>query len=141
MEALHFSTHMEQCTCATCGIAFALPASFMGALRNNKKEFFCPNGHSLSFNEREVDRLQREKEKLARELEIAKVERDAARKLRDENAAKAEKASTSLRRLKARVGAGACPGCKRSFPNLRRHMESKHPEMARARHDGAGSTP
>jgi hypothetical protein len=133
MQALQFSTRMEQCTCATCGIAFAMPASFMGALRNNKKEFFCPNGHSLSFNEREVDRLQREKERLARELEVARVERDAARKLRDENAAKAEKASASLRRLKARVGGGSCPCCKRHFPDLRRHMESKHPEEAARR--------
>jgi len=40
----------------------------------------------------------------------------------------AGKAKAAAARLQKRVANGVCPCCTRSFANLRRHMETTHPE-------------
>lgn len=43
--------------------------------------------------------------------------------------AESTRASQRLDKLRARVKNGVCPCCNRSFENLRRHIETKHPEF------------
>jgi NMD protein affecting ribosome stability and mRNA decay len=115
---------LETVPCCACGITFAVPKAWLTARRHTQdagREFFCPNGHSLSFKETELDRVRREVEAQRRLRGVAEADAHQARlsaaKLRDE-----------LSRLRQRVGGGACPCCKRSFVALRRHMKKKHPD-------------
>ncbi len=47
-----------------------------------------------------------------------------------ENRRRAEKAAKT--RIKNRIANGVCPCCKRSFKNLHRHMQNKHPKYGAA---------
>jgi hypothetical protein len=116
--------------CPSCGVEVVVPSNLLSALRSNKREFFCVNGHPQSFREREVDRLQRQ-------LEIEQAARRRAEELRQAALAEAETArrgaavaSGRLRALKQRVKNGVCPCCHRSFVQLQRHIATKHPEFA-----------
>lgn len=54
--------------CAECGIAFGFAKGVEDLWRTSKKNFFCPNGHSLSFKdgpkESEKDSLKKEIKRL-----------------------------------------------------------------------------
>jgi len=54
--------------------------------------------------------------------------RQRERAERTERRLSAQKGVTT--RIKNRVANGVCPCCKRSFTDLRRHMETKHPKYA-----------
>lgn len=117
--------------CPTCGVDFAVPPRFLRARREDKRDFHCPNGHTLSFHESTAERLRRELDAQKKAAEQARYETVAARNARDAALARAEKAETAGRRLKQRAAGGACPCCKRSFTNLRRHVATKHPEFVK----------
>lgn len=108
--------------CAECGCEFGMPKVFVSARRNDKRSFYCPNGHSLSFKECEVDRLRRERDRLKQREAMLEDEARAARE-------RAEKAESATKRLKKKAAAGSCPCCKRTFANMARHMQTKHPEF------------
>ncbi len=111
--------------CASCGVDFAVPVHFINMRRQDKKTFYCPNGHVLSFTESEVDRLKRELEGVKNSLQFA---RDG--KARVEKSLIAQKAQTTKARNQLeRVGNGVCPCCNRTFQNLMRHMSTKHPDF------------
>lgn len=117
--ALHRSAALESLTCGNCGIIFAVPDYWLEGRRNGTEgnnEFWCPNGHNRVFRENELTRTKRK-------LEIAERQRQWA----EERATKAER---SAARLKRRVANGVCPACQRSFQNLKRHMATKHPQLA-----------
>lgn len=42
-------TQLEVEIC-TCGVLFAAPANLLAARRFDGKDFYCPNGHSLSYD-------------------------------------------------------------------------------------------
>lgn len=67
--------------------------------------------------ESDAQRLQKQLDARERELREAKCEILRKQQLIDEG----------TRKL-SRVQRGVCPCCKRSFSNLARHMEKKHPE-------------
>lgn len=105
--------------CITCGVKFGIPSALVDARRNNHEEFFCPNGHSMYYSGKS------EAEKLRDELKRKEQE------LADQVQAKlfAQQDIERLQKKLKRVHKGTCPCCKRSFQDLRRHMESKHPEL------------
>jgi cell division septum initiation protein DivIVA len=107
-----------------------MPDHYLQRRRSDGRNFFCPNGHSLSFGETENDRLRRERDRLKQQL----AEKDDAI-LRVRDRADAAERSASARkgvitRLKNRAAAGVCPCCNRSFENLRRHMSNQHPTFS-----------
>lgn len=106
-------------TTCWCGIPFMLPTRLLEQAVNHKHTIYCPHGHALSWKESESERLLRRAQR---------AEQENAR-LQDELriAAEAEK------KLKRRVGAGTCPCCQRTFANMARHMQSKHPEYGNPR--------
>lgn len=105
--------------CADCGVPFALTARLHKEMKNSHRTFFCPHGHHNYYpGETEAEKLRKELKR--KEQEVAD---EVIRRLNTEDAfAKAE------RKLK-RIHNGTCPCCKRSFKNLQRHMQSKHPEQ------------
>lgn len=113
--------NLERHNCPNCFVEFALPDRMIAERRKDGKAFFCPAGHSMSFHDTEFDRLQRERDRLKQDNARLAEEAEIARKA----AITAKAAATKARK---RTVAGVCPCCTRSFTNLRRHIETQHPE-------------
>lgn len=127
MSTLAYSTTLTVLACGECGIPFAIPQDMHKSVRNDGRSFWCPNGHKISYAETENRRL-------ARQLADAKWQRDwaeSARKAAEDQARAAEYARRAQKaqntRLRKRIAAGVCPCCNRTFQNLGRHMDSRHP--------------
>lgn len=108
--------------CCECGTVFGMTSDLQKRfLNDHNKMFFCPNGHKQHY----IGKTDAQKLKEAQEEMIK--QRDARYR---EELAKNE-ALKKIRLLDAkikRIHNGVCPCCNRSFENLRRHMETKHPE-------------
>ena len=117
------NTEAVEIQCGECGIIFSVPKHWQEQRRENGKSFYCPNGHCRAYVESEV-------QKLAKALAAERQRREWSEA--NERAARAakEKAEAKTARLQRRIKAGVCPLCKRSFVQLRRHMECKHPDSA-----------
>lgn len=114
--SLAYSVTVESVQCISCGVIFGIPSDLNTQRKRDHKLFYCPNGHSQYFpGESDVEKAER----LLKE-EQARHQRTIARE-NDERVAR-EKAERKLKR----VAKGVCPECKRSFPNLARHMACKH---------------
>jgi hypothetical protein len=98
-----------------------MPEWFIDARRKDKRAYYCPNGHCLSYAEGEADKLRKQLE-----AERARIEM-----FRRENQEK-ERTITSLKgqitKTRNRISKGICPCCNRSFVQLGRHMKTKHPD-------------
>lgn len=112
-------------TCCNCGIPFYMPTHLYDRLLANKGEsFYCPNGHGQHYTGK--TEAQKLKEKLEQEQrERASREEELQNKWLDE----LNRANKLDKQLK-RVHKGTCPCCNRSFQNLKRHIETKHPDVA-----------
>lgn len=117
-------------SCPVCGVHYGLDEGFRIRALNNGHSWYCTNGHTLSYNETEADRLRKEKAEIE-----ARWERDKrwAREAQDElldslNNTKRELTATKgqLTKTRNRVAAGVCPDCNRHFVNVERHMATKH---------------
>jgi septal ring factor EnvC (AmiA/AmiB activator) len=84
-------------------------------------DFWCPNGHKLSYTETDADRLRDELARAKTDLLRAREARDSA-----ERSAAAYKGEVT--KAKKRAAAALCPCCNRSFVQLRRHLASQHPD-------------
>lgn len=122
---LNYQEQLETHVCVSCGISFAMPEWFIDARRKDKRSFYCPNGHSLSYTEGEADKLRKQLD----------AEKQRAEMFRRENQEK-EKSIRALKgqitKTRNRIAKGVCPCCNRSFINLHRHMATKHPDYAPA---------
>src|SRR4051812_4959444 len=115
--AIDVTFSMETITCchAGCGIVFAIPEYWQVKRRKDHTSWYCPNGHSQSYQgQTEEEKLRGQ---LAREQERAGIAERDARAKADLLASERRK----LKRLRTRAKAGVCPaGCKRHFTNLER---------------------
>lgn len=113
-------------TCCSCGVQFAFPESYHQEKlksRGRINPFYCPNGHEQWYvGESDADKFRRERD-IARQ-QLARAEQEAA----DERQ-RAELLKKQKKRLEKRASAGTCPCCSRTFSNLSRHMQTKHPEF------------
>ncbi|HMA26059.1 MAG: hypothetical protein ACM33U_07590 [Solirubrobacterales bacterium] len=128
----HTTLEVEICT---CGVLFAAPQNLLDKRREDGRTFYCPNGHHLVYDS-ENERLKRD---LAATRRVAQSRLDLLHA--EENSHRATRGHlTRKKKQLARVSAGVCPCCNRTFQNLARHMQTKHPnERADAyrREDGA----
>lgn len=127
------STTFVAQTCCVCGVMFALNRDHYNGLRDTRKNFYCPNGHSLEFKGKSLDeQLAEEKrrvEQLRRSLDLAdRTEAEIRRQLkqRDRSLAATRGQVTKLRK---RAQAGLCPYCSRHFEALERHICDKHKDQ------------
>lgn len=126
---LEFATVLQSEVCAACGIEFAMPQHFVTKRRESGKEFFCPNGHSLSFSKSEVQRLREQLERKEQQLAQERTARDEAERRLVGQRAATTRAQNAKKRMAERVAAGVCPCCNRTFQNLARHMAGQHPDF------------
>ena len=116
--------------CCECGIGFGLDTAFRTARLRDGKYFYCPAGHMQHYTETIERRVRRELETVQhqRDVQAARAkELDETVQARNRQLSATRGVVTKYRR---RVGRGACPCCKRFFPNLAAHMGSQHPDFA-----------
>lgn len=126
-ETIAYSGQLVTTTC-WCGMRHAMPSELRDFQLRKHAEgdsfyVYCPLGHTHapageSKSEKLERRLIKERERSAR----IDAEREQA-----EASARAQKGHAT--RLRKRAKAGVCPCCKRTFKQLSRHMENKHPEF------------
>lgn len=109
-------------SCPVCGVTYAIPQTMHKHARD-RGEFrilwYCPNGHQLGYGG--PSEAERERDEVQRRL-------TAERELREhtERQLSAQKAATT--RARKRAAAAVCPCCNRTFQQLARHMQTKHPD-------------
>lgn len=121
-------------TCGVCGVAFGIEHSMHERVKSNGEWFYCPNGHHIHYCEANNEVLKRRVKELESQNVNLKSKIDDATKdatfwcdsykksQRSVNGYKADK-----RRLLKRVHNGVCPHCNRTFADLAKHMDVKHP--------------
>ena len=124
---LTYSGQLVTTTC-WCGIHYAVPSEFYNLVKAEHRDglrqtdIYCPLGHVWSFaGKGEAEELR---EKLAAEQRRRMAARDLLAQEERSHAA----TRGHLTRTKKRVGNGVCPCCNRTFQQLSRHMENKHPD-------------
>jgi hypothetical protein len=112
--------------CGTCAIWHTVPEVIYDAYSREGGFWHCPNGHQRGFrkgsDETERENTRRERDRLKQDAARLEEEIRAARE-------RAEKAEAATKRLKKKAAVGSCPCCKRTFTNMARHMQTKHPEF------------
>lgn len=128
---LQFAFEFNQVTCGVCHIAFAIPTSKYRKCSENGAEFWCPNGHNLVFTETEKQKLLKQLEQEKKRTKWAEESRDNYRADLQNEQRKRSALKGVLTKVKKRVGHGVCPCCQRTFQQLARHMNSKHPDYVK----------
>ncbi len=112
-----------------CGIALAIPEDlYRWAQAEKHRAVHCPLGHEFVFTENATDRANRR----AKEAEATAARLRSGIQAARDQARAAERSAIAykghLTRLRNRVANGVCPvaGCKRSFTNVRAHIEGQH---------------
>ena len=111
--------------CPSCNTLFAITAQYEDRRREDGGDFYCPSGHSMSYGNSVRSQLKKERERagrLAAQLDQTRANLDATERSR-----RAMKGQVT--KIRNRVGRGVCPCCNRSFADLARHMETKHPDF------------
>jgi len=109
--------------CCNCGVPFGITIEMQEYLKEKEKRFYCPNGHPQVYGNTIESQLEEERAKLRRARENETWWREQA----EEKGRKLSAARGQITKIKKRVANGVCPCCDRSFTDLHRHMESKHP--------------
>ena len=119
------------CGVPGCGVHFGLERVYHDARRRDGKQFYCPNGHHVAWNESELDKIRAEKLRLESSLDWTRKQRDEAQKETITQKQRASRFKNDRDRIKTRVSNGVCPCCNRQFAQLRQHMSTKHPGYAK----------
>ena len=102
-----------------CGIACAVPENlFTYTKRHKGKAIFCPRGHEFIFGNTVEEQLADEKRRHAATRDLLRTEERSHQATRGH-----------LTRQRKRAAAGVCPCCHRSFQNVQRHVQVKHPDF------------
>ena len=126
MSTLSIATSYTVIDCYKCGSLFAVPSQVNDEFVRSGRSFYCPNGHSQFYTESTETQLRKEREARARAEQRAQATRDLLAAEERSHAA-TRGVVTKQRKKLARVVKGVCPCCNRSFEDLARHMQTKHP--------------
>ena len=100
-----------------CGIALAVPSNLYRNAHEDGTNVYCPLGHSFGWSDTYKTKLERERRRHEATRDLLHAE---------------ERSHTATRghltRAKKRSAAGVCPCCHRTFKQLRKHMNVKHPD-------------
>lgn len=119
----------EEQDCPACGVRFGVPFGYTERRQADKVNFYCPNGHSMSYRESEADRLRRERDKLVQDAAYQADRLRDEKNLREQAERRVAAAKGQITKLKNRASKGVCPCRNRHFTDLERHMHSKHPSF------------
>jgi hypothetical protein len=123
-----------------------LENAFVDRLRETKRTFYCPNGHTFCYGETDSEKKIRElKDKLYQEEQRTRAAQNDATKYRDaveltqnvirgtERKLSATKGVATRRKNQlTRVASGLCPCCDQRFEDIAEHIRAAHPSYAPA---------
>lgn len=116
-------------TSCWCGIHLAVPADLHQMARRQKNfAIFCPLGHEFIFRETADEQIAAARKEAA----DARRREEATRSLlqHEERSHAATRGHVTRKKKELnRVKAGICPVCNRTFQQLKRHMDGKHPHF------------
>lgn len=114
------SVWLETTTCYKCACLFAWPKELRDRRLEDKRSFWCPNGHEQHFTGKsEADKLRDE---LERSKQVLEAEQARAHRIAHER----DQVARAHNKMRARVFNGVCPCCNRTFQNLMAHMKTEH---------------
>lgn len=126
MPKLNTTTEMVEICCGNCGCYYAIQKVMHDMAVEEGGFWHCPNGHRRGYREgrreREAIRLERDRLK----QQVAELD-DALRLANQKTVRMVAAARGEVTKLKKRAHAGVCPCCNRTFVNMARHMQQKHP--------------
>lgn len=117
--ALRVEFLMEDTECCVCATRFGVDKVIMDNRRKNAGNIYCPNGHCIGWKDSDADRLRKQLEE-----EQSRVRLERSMRLTAEQQLVAAK--KDAKRIIARLSAGVCPHCNRTFKQLAAHMKCKH---------------
>lgn len=93
----------------------------------------CGYGHAGYFRDgpTDADILRQERDRLKQSLAEKDDEIERQRNMRERAERQTSAARGQVTKIKNRVGHGVCPCCNRTFENLARHMDQKHPTFTK----------
>lgn len=95
--------------------------------RQDRTLFYCPNGHSQHYlGETDAEKVRRE---MQQKVDAAERMTEWLRGQAAKDAKAAKTAKAALKKAETRINAGVCPHCNRTFSQLARHMQTKHPDV------------
>lgn len=126
-ETLTFVGELTVVKC-WCGMRHAIPSELRNFQQRQHADgrshhVYCPLGHT------HAPAGESEAEKLRKQLQREQDERARVAAERDQAEASARAYKGAATRARKRSAAAICPCCHRSFKQLRRHMETKHPDF------------
>lgn len=137
---------MSTIVCCDCGIQFVVPENWHRKRLEDKRTFWCPNGHQQAYVKSKVDKLAEElsraRQQLAQKDDEIQKERDRVYQVTETLAFRERQLATTkgvVTKLKKRAVHGVCPCCNRTFENLSRHMATKHPQFLAEELPGEGT--
>jgi DNA-binding XRE family transcriptional regulator len=118
-QAVQFHVH----ECGECGVQFAFTEEFYRRRKEDRKTWYCPNGHPRHFTgPSEESKLRQELERKEQMLSAAQARAATAEQER-------QQVARAHKKMRERVMNGVCPCCNRTFQNLMQHMRSEHPDF------------
>jgi hypothetical protein len=114
--------------CPDCGVHFGLDSALYENRLKDGGNFYCTNGHSLSYRETEAQRLRKQLQQTEVCLTNARNETQRQRELRQQTERSLRGTKAVVTRMKRRTVKGQCICCSRKFKDLEAHMKSEHPD-------------
>lgn len=128
--ALSLETDWAVVDCCSCGCLFAVPAGVHRRWRDDSRIwFFCPNGHRQHYTEGEIQRLRKLQENAEHRVRMAEKREQWAKEIARRAEYRRRAIKGQLTKARKRIANGVCPCCNRTFQNVRRHMQRKHPDF------------
>ena len=115
---------LETVICGSCSGIYALSEKYIREKKEHGGYWNCPycrNAWGYDTEGSEVKQLERKLAQATKRKEWAEQEAKNAECRR-------RAAVGQTTKLKNRIGHGVCPCCKRTFQQLQRHMQTKHPD-------------
>lgn len=133
-RAIDIHVPMTAVTCGECGGSYAITTRHFNQCRERGESWNCPYC-CVGWGFAGRGKIAELKAEIEREKRRADFHQTHGRRMAEERDHEKRRASSfkgHLTRVKTRVGRGVCPCCNRTFENLRRHMESQHPQQIEA---------
>ena len=128
-ETIYLTATLVREECCSCHMIFAVTTSFQEEMKDTHNSFCCPKGHWQSYrSESETEQLQKIIQQKDNEIRIQTELKEETRQERDQIKKSLIAIKGHKTRIQKRIAAGVCPCCNRSFNNLHRHMNTKHPK-------------
>lgn len=126
------STDLVTIVCGVCGGIYAIAERYRYIKQEQGGFWKCPYCQNLwGYGTSENERLKQQLVKKEREVKQERKRKEWAQQETRVTEYRCRELKGRLSKIKKRVGNGVCPCCNRSFNDLRRHMNIKHPSYAK----------